>query len=187
MAHTTYVLTVALLCLTPAVLGQHPRDPPGSISGDRNVDDILWRNKCWCPCKPSAQKEYYIPTLQKSDWFGAVSYCANVGMEIAEVLNLAELDALRETINEEEQDPEEEFYWIGANDLGNQTVYRWALTGRPVEPEVTNWDKGEPNNVRESDNSPMEHCAAVNKETQKWIDFQCSVTKKFACQRFRVD
>uniref|UniRef100_A0AAG5D626 C-type lectin domain-containing protein n=1 Tax=Anopheles atroparvus TaxID=41427 RepID=A0AAG5D626_ANOAO len=151
----------------------------------RTVNDILSANGCVCPCKPVEVKEYYIPISRTSDWFGAVAYCRSVDMEMAEVLNAAEAEALRETIAEE-FDPDTEFYWIGANDLGLQARYNWALTGRPVT--YTNWAPGEPNNAREEgDERPMERCVAVGKATLEWNDFLCKQEKKFVCQKFQDD
>ncbi|KFB35078.1 hypothetical protein ZHAS_00000969 [Anopheles sinensis] len=143
-------------------------------------------NKCLCPCKPFAVKEYYIPISRTNDWFGAVSYCHSSKMEMAEVLNEAEAELLRETIAEEDSDPDSEFYWIGANDLVRPGRYDWSLTTRPVT--YTNWASGEPNNARiEGDDGPMERCVAIEKGTLEWNDFLCKQEKRFVCQRFRND
>uniref|UniRef100_A0A182N7X8 C-type lectin domain-containing protein n=1 Tax=Anopheles dirus TaxID=7168 RepID=A0A182N7X8_9DIPT len=164
-----------------------------NLSGTNTVEQILALNQCSCPCKPSEQKEYFIPISRvacgtTSDWFGAVSFCHSIGMEMAEVLNAAEAQALREVIQEEEDDSVEErpFYWIGANDLGVQGTHRWALTGRLVQ--YTNWADGEPNNARgEEGQFPAERCAAVGGEAHQWNDFRCTLNKKFVCQKFRDD
>uniref|UniRef100_A0A903Z0A9 C-type lectin domain-containing protein n=1 Tax=Anopheles minimus TaxID=112268 RepID=A0A903Z0A9_9DIPT len=155
-----------------------------NLIGANNVESMLELNKCLCPCKPFEQKEYYIPMSGKSDWFGAVAFCNNAGMEIAEVLNVDDENALREVILEEDPEEEVDFFWIGANDLGEQGTHRWALTGRLVT--YSNWTVGEPNNARGEDgDQPAERCAAIAKETLMWYDFQCTGLRKFVCQQFR--
>lgn len=155
-----------------------------SLSGAKNVDDVLRQNGCLCPCKPFEEKEFYIPISRTSNWFGAVAFCSSVGMEIAEVLNEDEANALRQVIMEEESDIDVEFFWIGANDLGAQGTHRWGLTGRPVT--YSNWTEGEPNNALSEDGREQtERCAAVAKHTFEWNDFQCTQRKKFICQQFR--
>ncbi|XP_049293719.1 perlucin-like [Anopheles funestus] len=149
-----------------------------------NVEGMLQQNACLCPCKKFEQKEYYIPISRVSDWFGAVAFCNSVEMEIAEVLNADDADALQQVIREEDTDQDMEFYWIGANDLGEQGVYRWALTERAVT--YSNWTDGEPNNARGEDGlQPAERCAAIAKDTFEWNDFRCTQKKKFICQQFR--
>ena len=121
---------------------------------------------------------------QTSDWFGAVAYCHSVGMELTEVLNEDEARAMGEVIAEEESDSDDEFYWIGANDLGVQGTYRWALTGRPVL--YSQWAAGEPNHARgENGQQPAERCVAVAMDKYEWNDFQCTQQKSFICQQFR--
>uniref|UniRef100_A0A182Q9E2 C-type lectin domain-containing protein n=1 Tax=Anopheles farauti TaxID=69004 RepID=A0A182Q9E2_9DIPT len=158
-----------------------------NIAGLETVEHFLIRNQCTCPCKPSEQKKFLIPSTRTSDWFGAVAFCRSIEMEMAEVLSAAEAQALREVIQEEEADDggeEYPFYWIGANDLGVLGTYRWALTGRAVQ--YTNWAEGEPNNGRaEESQLPTERCVAVGAEAHQWNDFQCTLRKRFVCQRFR--
>ncbi|XP_035919204.1 C-type lectin 37Db-like [Anopheles stephensi] len=153
-----------------------------NISGANNVDDVLRQNGCLCPCKPSEEKEYYIPIRRTSNWYGAVAFCNSVGMEIAEVLNEDEASALRQVLQEEESDLDMEFFWIGANDLGTLGTHRWGLSGRPVT--YSNWTEGEPNHAL-SDDGQTERCVAIAKDTFVWNDFQCTGRKKFVCQQFR--
>uniref|UniRef100_A0A182SG16 C-type lectin domain-containing protein n=1 Tax=Anopheles maculatus TaxID=74869 RepID=A0A182SG16_9DIPT len=149
-----------------------------------SIPDVLRQNRCLCPCKPFEEKEYYIPIRRTSNWFGAVAFCNSAGMEIAEVLNADEANALRQVMIEEESDDDMEFFWIGANDLGVQGTHRWGLTGRPVT--YSNWTVGEPNNALSDDGSNQtERCAAIAKDTFEWNDFQCTQHKKFVCQQFR--
>nr|ABP73477.1 CTLMA2 [Anopheles merus]AJC98326.1 CTLMA2 [Anopheles merus] len=156
----------------------------GDLSVPKTVDDILQQNPCLCPCKPFEEKEYFIPISRTSDWFGAVAYCHSVGMELAEVLNEDEARAMGEVIAEEESDSDDEFYWIGANDLGVQGTYRWALTGRPAL--YSKWAPGEPNHARgENGQQPAERCVAVAMDKYEWNDFQCTQQKPFICQQFR--
>ncbi|XP_053663526.1 C-type lectin domain family 4 member M-like [Anopheles marshallii] len=154
-----------------------------NLTTANNVEGILQQNPCLCPCKPFEQKEYYVSSNRISDWFGAVAFCNSVGMEIAEVLNEEEANALHQTIQEEDPEEEKEFFWIGANDLGVQGTHRWGLTGRPVT--YSNWTDGEPNNALDEDGQQSERCAAIAKDTLRWNDFQCTQRKKFVCQQFR--
>ncbi|XP_052899384.1 C-type lectin 37Db-like [Anopheles moucheti] len=155
-----------------------------NLTEKNNVEGILQQNLCLCSCKPFEQKEYYVPISRISDWFGAVTFCNSVQMEIAEVLNKEEAEALQQAIREEDPDEEVEFFWIGANDLGVQGTHRWALTGRPVT--YSNWTDGEPNNALGEDQQ-SERCVAIAKDTFRWNDFQCTQRKKFVCQQFRAE
>ncbi|XP_053676792.1 C-type lectin 37Db-like [Anopheles nili] len=171
-------LTLAFFITTP--MGQNIPSNPST------VEHILLQNQCFCPCKPMERKEYYIPIRRTNDWFGAVSFCREIGMEIAEVLNEADAEALAGVLAEEDSYENDEFFWIGANDLGTQGILRWALTGRLVT--YASWAEGEPNNAQgESESEPAEHCAAIGKDSLKWNDFRCTHKKKFICQKFQDD
>ncbi|XP_035787115.1 CD209 antigen-like [Anopheles albimanus] len=176
--------------LGPMLLGlilvQAQQQSVGLISGDRNIKDFLDRRPCLCSCDVMKNKAFYVTMRDPADWYTAVSYCTSIGMEIAAVWSTSELRALQETIQDEENEGGDEFYWIGANDLGKNGTYRWALTGRPVEEEVKQWDEGEPNHAQigDSGQKEIEHCVAVDATSQKWNDFRCSEAKKFVCQRY---
>ncbi|ETN64257.1 C-type lectin, mannose-binding protein [Anopheles darlingi] len=167
------------------VVAQAHAQSPGLISGDRNIKEFLGRRNCLCSCNAMKDKQFYITMRDPADWYTAVSYCTSIGMEIAEVCSTSELRALQQTMQEEENSGEGLYYWIGANDLGKNGTYRWALTGRPVEEEVQQWAEGEPNNAQpNSDREETEHCVGVEVSSQKWNDFLCSEEKKFVCQRY---
>jgi hypothetical protein len=62
--------------------------------------------------------------------------------------------------------------WLGLNDIDKDGEFRWT-DDRPVS--FTLWEKGEPNNVRNS-----EHCVAM-RWGYNWNDYQCSFKAKFVC------
>ncbi|XP_055612424.1 C-type lectin mannose-binding isoform-like [Uranotaenia lowii] len=150
------------------------------ILGNQTVQEILSANQCLCPCNTlsGAFKSFTIP-FKEANWFEAYAHCAENGKALVQIRDSYDRKDLQDWLKSYGYGSAES-YWIGANDLATQGLYRWGLTSKRVnDPE---WAFGEPNSavIR----GEIERCVQLNARTMSWNDALCSKRAKFICEEY---
>ena len=73
-------------------------------------------------------------------------------------------------------------FFIGYNDIDREGVWVWS--GVNVTSRYTNWQSGEPNNVKNSGYPPGEDCVLMTATAPgKWNDVPCGMSRNYICKR----
>ncbi|XP_058457354.1 proclotting enzyme-like [Malaya genurostris] len=138
------------------------------------------------PSSGVAKKKHFyasnFPLDSKVNWFQAGDHCRSLGQHLAEIKSEQENIKLKEVIAKAGTETDAngnthlKQFWIGANDLGVNGVYKWQFSGKPIS--FTNWRNGEPNNKNNN-----EHCVTVmgNKQAH-WVDVNCKGKRQVLCE-----
>ncbi|MFM7200126.1 MAG: CotH kinase family protein, partial [Myxococcota bacterium] len=131
------------------------------------IECVLYDN-C-APCLPlELESGYYELCTVERTWQEAQGYCEKLGLSLLSLSSGDEERLLAEAALSYGQGS----VWLGANDLEEEGVWRWA-DGSPVL--YTHWGAGEPNNSGEED------CAELV-TTGYWNDLPCSVGRASVCE-----
>ncbi|XP_013119384.1 perlucin-like protein [Stomoxys calcitrans] len=118
------------------------------------------------------EKQYYIGTFQKLNWYEASLACAKRGMTLTAIESMEENDNLRKFLYN--QSLMEKGYWTSGSNLADVNQYTWMATGST--PIYTNWVAAEPEIVESK-------CVCTN-ELFKWKTEVCADTKQYyICSR----
>ncbi|XP_058837488.1 chymotrypsinogen A-like [Topomyia yanbarensis] len=131
------------------------------------------------------KKHYYISDFaidSKVNWFQAGDHCRSMGQHLAEIRSEQENTKVKEVISKAGMEIDAngvahwKQFWIGANDLGVNGVFRWQFSGRSLS--FTNWRHDEPNNRNNN-----EHCVTIlgNKHAF-WVDVNCKGRRQVICE-----
>lgn len=74
------------------------------------------------------------------DWFGALSFCINFGMDLAIIETKPEENAILATMTSSSNN---DYVWLGGSDVGSTGEYYWVKTGAPVRSDIK-WNSTEP-------------------------------------------
>ncbi|XP_055612423.1 CLIP domain-containing serine protease B15-like [Uranotaenia lowii] len=119
---------------------------------------------------------------QKVNWFQAGDYCRSIGQHLAEIKSTHDNAKVKEIVSQTGMETDAQgvsrirHFWIGANDLGENLVFKWQFSGKVVT--FTNWRQNEPNYVNKNT-----HCAAVlGNKNAFWINANCNARKQVLCE-----
>ncbi|XP_055532530.1 prostasin-like [Wyeomyia smithii] len=138
--------------------------------------------------KPSngAKKKHYVASNfapeSKVNWFQAGDYCRSLGHHLAEIKSEQDNAKVKEITSHADMEIDAhgvsrlKHFWIGANDLGVNGVFRWQFSGKPLT--YTHWRSNEPDNKNNN-----EHCVLVLGNRQAfWADANCRAKKQVLCE-----
>ncbi|KAJ8940569.1 hypothetical protein NQ318_012968 [Aromia moschata] len=127
-----------------------------------------------------AGKTYYFGTIFKANFFRAMQYCRQQGMQLVSIPNQAVNDRLGKFA--EEIGSHNGHFWTSGTNLGDVDQWMWLSTGNNIV--YTNWHTGEPtlkNSVNESEN-----CVEARHFGKgfTWNDLRCEIEAYFICESF---
>ncbi|CAH1179054.1 unnamed protein product [Phaedon cochleariae] len=116
-----------------------------------------------------AGQKYYFNTVFKANYFGAMAYCKQQGMELLSIESQAENKRIELFLVE--NGLTYGHFWTSATKSVDNVHWKWLSTGRDIV--YTNWYWSEPNNI------PIvwEHCIEIRIEGTTgltWNDLPCS-------------
>nr|XP_014350047.1 PREDICTED: CD209 antigen-like protein C [Latimeria chalumnae] len=110
----------------------------------------------------------YRFSTNREDWNTANQTCSNENAHLVIINSESELNFLKQQINKTR-------YWIGLNDIKNESDWRW-VDGTEHTPTPKYWMEGEPND------KDGEDCAHFM-ESGYWNDLACNLQHRFICER----
>ncbi|XP_046542998.1 C-type lectin lectoxin-Lio2-like [Haliotis rubra] len=115
----------------------------------------------------------YDVVKDKEEWAEANYLCEIHQGYMAVIESSAENDFVKGLIKTEGVT---EDVWIGADDLWEEGVFRWAATNQELN--FTDWKAGEPNNIHNNEN-----CVEIEYYLQdQWNDDMCTKKQSFICE-----
>nr|XP_019525930.2 chymotrypsin-like protease CTRL-1 [Aedes albopictus] len=134
------------------------------------------------------QKYIYASNFEpheKMNWFQAGDYCRSIGKHLAEIKSAQDNVKVQDIVRlggmeiDEYGATKNKQYWIGANDLAKNRVFKWQFSGKRVT--FTHWRNNEPNNMHNN-----EHCVAVLGNKQAfWLDANCRGKRQVLCEYWK--
>jgi len=148
-------------CLGCGAEGAEP-SAEGAEPIEKVTSDITW----------SANGHDYAFVQTPQTWSAARGKCINyLGGHLATIGDSGENEFIRAMANQVSGVP----WWIGRNDMANETFWRWENNEAL---RYDNWAPGEPNNFNNED------CATLDPFNGQWNDRNCTNTLLgFVCER----
>lgn len=100
------------------------------------------------------------------DWNTAEQACVQDGGHLVSLHSAEEKEYVRTSVLE----PASIYYWLGANDIANEGIWRWS-DGSPFN--YTYWYSGEPNGSGD---------CALTPSNDQWRDYDCSTSYHYICK-----
>ncbi|XP_067686886.1 perlucin-like protein [Haliotis asinina] len=123
----------------------------------------------WTPFEDSC----YDVIMEKEEWAEASLICGTYHGYLAVIESSSENDFVKGLMRSSGVN---EAVWIGASDLFQEGVFRWAATNQKLS--FTDWRAGEPNNMNTAEN-----CVEIEYYLQdQWNDNLCSKKQPFICE-----
>ncbi|CAG9855656.1 unnamed protein product [Phyllotreta striolata] len=121
-------------------------------------------------------KTYYVDTVFKTNYYKAMHYCRQQGMQLLTITSEAENKKIEEYLKEKGLNGNR--YWTAATNLGDRPDrWVWSSTGHLIT--YFKWDAGEPNNT-DSENCIEGAWFTTNGFT--WNDVTCLRSNHFICE-----
>ncbi|XP_053684725.1 chymotrypsinogen B-like [Sabethes cyaneus] len=138
------------------------------------------------PSSAAGKKKHYtasnFPTESKVNWFQAGDYCRSMGQHLAEIKSEQDNAKIKQIAANAGMEIDTggvsrlKHFWIGANDLGVNGVYRWQFSGKPLT--FTHWRSNEPDSKNNN-----EHCVVVlGNKNAFWAVVNCKSKKQVICE-----
>ena len=126
------------------------------------------------PCPPLFQqndslKSCYHFSQSELSWRQARQQCLDMQAYLVEVESKEEDDFIRASIAARGGSS----HWLGGSDTLREGIFKWSHSGQAFT--YTNWQSGQPNNVRNQD------CVEAYPD-RKWNDIPCARTRLFICE-----
>ncbi|XP_038045343.1 perlucin-like protein [Patiria miniata] len=121
---------------------------------------------------------YKLWNTEDEWWLYADHVCRAEGAWLATIRNEADSVWVNNFFITNRRHHCEDWYWIGANDLVREGLWRWAEDGSVLN--YFNWRPGEPNNV-----GGEEDVVEVNSNNRQWNDNKVTDTAQlcFVCEK----
>ncbi|CAG9856170.1 unnamed protein product [Phyllotreta striolata] len=122
------------------------------------------------------EKTYYVDTVFTANWYKALQFCRQQGMQLLSIATKTENDRIGKFLID--NGISYGHYWTSATNLAGDHRWIWLSTGQPMV--YTNWDSGEPNSAHNS----TENCVEVRHWSSgfTWNDLGCSQNLYFICE-----
>ncbi|KAJ8977875.1 hypothetical protein NQ317_016145, partial [Molorchus minor] len=126
-----------------------------------------------------AGKTYYFGTVFRANFYRAMQFCRQQGMQLVSIQSKAENDRLGRFAEEIGEAPHGH-YWLSGTNLAEENQWIWLSTGNNFV--YSNWHPGEPSGTGSSNTS--ENCVEARHWGKgfTWNDLRCNAELNFICE-----
>ncbi|XP_060948469.1 CD209 antigen-like protein E [Limanda limanda] len=140
--------------------------------------------RCEDGWEPHGGKCYFFSSVRLS-WTQSTTQCKSMRGDLVVINNREEQRFLQSRVIEQ-MDKSEDMFWIGLTDSQKEGVWLWVDNSR-LDPRLTFWRKGEPDNWKGNDSDGQDCVRMGNKggamDLQSWFDRSCKSPQKSVCEK----